>query len=82
MDLIHLAVIGQADIIRIYINLLKHVKTTFEIDLIRDADRYAYSLNLRKHLKSWRIVYEQERERELEDDLDYDFDDDVFRGKL
>ena len=82
MDLIHLAVIGQADIIRIYINLLKHVKTTFEIDLIRDADRYAYSLNLRKHLKSWRIVYEQERERELEDDLDYDFDADVFRGKL
>ena len=82
MDLIHLAVIGQADIIRIYINLLKHVKTTFDIDLVSDADNFVYNLNLRRHLKSWRIVYEQEIERELEDDLEYDFENDVFRGKL
>ena len=82
MDLIHLAVISQADIIRIYINLLKRVKSTFEIDLISDADNFVYNLNLRRHLKSWRIVYEQERERELEDNIDYDFEQDVFKGVL
>lgn len=82
MDLIHLAVIGQADIIRIYINLLKHVKKTFDIDLVRTSDELVYRLNLRKHLKSWRIIYEQERERELDDDLDYHFEDDIFRGEL
>lgn len=82
MDLIHLAVIGQADIIRIYINLLKHVKNTFDIDLVSDADKFVYNLNLRRHLKSWRMVYEQEIERELEDDVEYDFENDVFRSKL
>ena len=82
MDLIHLAVLGQADVFRLYIKLIKHVKKTFEIDLVTDADSFVYSSQRTKHLTKWRLVYEDELERELEDNLDYDYEQDVYKGEL
>lgn len=62
LDYIHLDVLGQFDIIRTYINLLKHIKKTGLIDnAVRTIDSQVYEMDKTQHLdESWRTILDRE----------------------
>ena len=62
LDYIHLDVLGQYDIIRTYINLLKHIKKTGLIDnAVRTLDSQVYEMDKTQHLdESWRTILDRE----------------------
>ena len=62
LDYIHLDVLGQYDIIRTYINLLKHIKETGLMqNAARTLDSQVYELDKTQHLdESWRTILDRE----------------------
>jgi len=82
LDLIHLDVLGQYDIIRTYINLLKHIKETGLLENpVRDIDRLVYYTDKTQHLnESWRTILDKETYKRRK--RSFDSDKDVVRETL
>jgi hypothetical protein len=92
LDFIHLEILGQYQIIRVYITLLKHLKAVYEDptieieidqdDRVTNADEYVFMHNIDKHLSdSWQVTQRQALDRERQP-LEFDLDAGVYRGVL
>ena len=84
LDLIHLDIIGRFQVIRIYLTLVKHIKSidTLSIDPVRKIDQLVYGMNKTKHLdKSWQEIQRRYLDNES-DTLDFDLESNVFKGTL
>ena len=84
--------LGQFQIIRVYITLLKHLKAvgddkTIEINIdIKDrvisTDQYVFNHNIDKHLSdSWQVTHREALEKDRQP-VDFDLDAGVYRGVL
>ena len=92
LDFIHLEMLGQFQIIRVYITLLKHLKAvgddkTIEInidtkDRVTNTDLYVFNNNIDKHLSdSWQVTQREALDRERQP-VEFDLDAGVYRGVL
>ena len=75
-------VLGQYDIIRTYINLLKHIKETGLMqNAARTLDSQVYELDKTQHLdESWRTILDRETYKRRK--RSFDTEKDVIREKL
>ena len=82
LDYIHLDVLGQYDIIRTYISLLKHIKETGLMqNAARTLDNQVYELDKTQHLdESWRTILDRETYKRRKHS--FDSEKDVIIEKL
>ena len=82
LDYIHLDVLGQYDIIRTYISLLKHIKETGLMqNAARTLDNQVYELDKTQHLdESWRAIIDRETYKRRK--RSFDSEKDVIIEKL
>ena len=82
LDYIHLDVLGQYDIIRTYISLLKHIKETGLMqNAARTLDNQVYELDKTQHLdESWRTILDRETYKRRK--RSFDSEKDVIIEKL
>ena len=85
LDYIHLDVLGQYDIFRTYIELLKHIKETGLLKdhkiPVRTIDSHIYEMDKTEHLNvSWREIVDKETYQRRK--RSFDSGKDVYRGNL